>query len=396
MTGPSRAMSVQVLLTVGPDHLVLDPPEAEPLEIRFDPTVFVVDRGSGETGPGSLETHGQALWRAAMSGPLSSALDRAASRAHIRGVSLTLRVLTAPNLDAPLRWLPWELLFDPGRRDFLALKSGWSLVRGIDPTRRNREIMTPRPRVLAVDVITSYNGGLGTVNEEIGSIADVADVEVVRVPSEAQPSMVQDILANADAEIVHVIGHCSDRGLWMPSSTEVVTSGEIGRAIARNERVAMLVLNASSGAEVAEEVTRVADVAVLGHRQPVPEQHAVGLAHSFYQNFFAGFPADVALTEARRYLDRQFPGDRAWASAFLLTGWPPPAVPVPARPTAPQTDEEAADPGASDTVTAGIDAADLTRKLHSMNQARVAQLLEVADWERLTEQLDDAERGLDR
>ena len=69
MIGPSRTTSAQALLTVGPDHLALDPPgDADPLEIAFDPAAMIADNGQAESRSASLDAQGQALWLAAFSG----------------------------------------------------------------------------------------------------------------------------------------------------------------------------------------------------------------------------------------------------------------------------------------------------------------------------------------
>lgn len=387
MTGPSRNISAQVLLTVGTDHLSLDSPgEAGPLGIEFDPAAMIADGGPAERGSALLEAQGQALWTAALSGPLSSALDRVAARARAEGQSLALRVVPALDLPPALRWLPWELLFEPGRRDFLALKSGWSLVRGIDPFPEARTLPANPPRVLVVVATAPDDGGPDTARLEIDAIRSaVRNPDDVRVVHGVDP----DALAGAEAEIVHVIGRCAGDSLVASraGSAVRVTGADLRTAVGGNPHVALLVLSASGSEQVAETVALGTEVAVLGHRQHVADHHAAGLTTAFYPRFLDGLPADVALTESRRYLDRRFPGEWAWVTAFLLTGWPPPVVPVVGRNPA----AESADTTAPDDA---LTAAGLTELMHATNRDRIRQLLEVARWTWLERQLTDAEERL--
>jgi hypothetical protein len=239
------------------------------------------------------------------------------------------------------------------------------------------------PRVLVVVATAPHDGGSGTADLEIDAIRrSVRNPDDVRVVHDVDP----DALAGAEVEIIHVIGRCAGDSLVVSraGSATRVTGAALRTAIAGNPHVALLVLSASGSEQMAETVAGGTEVAVLGHRRHVADPHAAGLTSSFYPRFLDGLPADVALTEARRFLDRRFPGERAWTTAFLLTGWPPPVVPVVGRSTA-------ADPGVPDDT---LTAAGLIELMHTTNRSRIRQLLQVARWTWLERQLEDAEERL--
>jgi hypothetical protein len=382
-----------VLLTVGPQHVALDTADVtDAFEVPFDAAQFGPDR-TPEGRPNPLEAQGQALWSAAFAGTLGSALDRASARANANGASITLRVVPAPDLKGPLRWLPWELLFDPARRDFLALKSGWSLVRGADPYQRARPMRTDHLDALIIEFIRPDGGRYPSAESEINTIRTVIEpVGTVRSERVEDAQQAVGLLAAHPADIVHVIGRGKGDGLVVAATeseglSDVVSGQRLAEAIAGNERIALTVLSASNAERVAESITRVADVAVLAHRQLARDEHAAGLTRAFYPNLLDGLYADVALTEARRFLDRRFPGERAWASAVLVTAWPPPHVPLESRRPG---------PGNEPLATTGSVADQLSERLHSRNRERARQLLEVARWDLVERQLAMSTSRLDQ
>jgi hypothetical protein len=108
---------------------------------------------------------------------------------------------------------------------------------------------------------------------------------------------------------------------------------------------------------------------------------------TFYRHVLDGLPADVALTEARRALDRRFPGERAWTSAVLFTGWPPLSVPRPVEPSgAEYTADSASQPA--------LDINELRELLHTRNRDRARQLLAGGEWAPVKQQLEEAEARL--
>jgi hypothetical protein len=381
MVTPSRTKSEHALLTVRPQELMLAlPGEHHEFVVPFDAAGFSPDRPGADTRPNAVEEQGRALWTAAFSGLLGPLLDRAAAQANDGGAFLMLRIVPAPNLQqAGVRWLPWETLFDPARRDFLALTTGWSVVRGVAPFRPGRALRDHDLQVLVL--------ALG------GSTARAAEVEAVRavvggagevsVAHPSDPGEAVAVLASTSANIVHVLGRGRGEGLLIGSGgTEQHLDGrDVAAAVAKNTGIGLLVLSASATELVAEVVARRTSVTVLGHRDGVRAEHALRLTEVFYRRLLDGIPADAALTEARRALDRRFPGQGAWASAVLVTSPVPPRLPGRPAPEA----------GPPDRL---MTAAQLIEQLHRTNRNRILELQQVAAWKLLDAQLAQADRAL--
>lgn len=385
MVAPSRTRSVQALLTVGPQRLVLTPPDEREFEVPFQAGAAGPDELGADRRPNTVEELGQALWRAAFSSSLGPLLDRAAARANEGGAYLMLRIVPAPDLPpGSPHWLPWEMLFDPARRDFLALTTGWSVVRGTDPFQEARTLPDRDVRVLVLTL-----EGQRAPSPETASIETVVgNSGQVSVEHPRDAGSVVALLRSQEADIVHVIGRGRGEGLLVGGgSTEDYLDGrEVARAIHDNLRIGLVVLSASATEVVAETIARTADITVLGHRSAVRAEHAASLTETFYGRFFDGIPADVALTEARRALDRRFPGQGAWTSAVLLTSDRPPRLPARHSST-----PERADPG-----DVPVTRAELIRQLHTTNRERILELRQVAAWKPLDDQLEEAERALQR
>jgi hypothetical protein len=391
--GPDPATSVQVRLDVGANDLTLASGDAEPFSVPFDADAFTAEYAAGSTRPGWLEAVGQALWRAAFSGLLGSALDQASAQAASSGTSVTLRVIPRPDTPSAVRWLPWELLFDPAGHDFLALKSSWSVVRGTSNGPKGRSFGTAPPRLLIVRFSRSdgqaYPGAAEEIDGITQAIGSAADISVP--PPNPPEEVLRAMLTNEPFDIVHVIGSCNRDGLRIPESSPssstgppIISSQAISTYLAANQHVGLVVLSACDAEWTAETIAETAGVAVLGHRQKVADHYAAALPGCFYPRLFEGLPADAALTKARRALDRRFPGERAWASAVLVTGWPPPALPASARST--DADEPAAE--------ASKDARQLVETLYRSNADHARQLLGDVRWSPLEKQLRYAEDRL--
>lgn len=383
MVTPSRATSAQVILTVGPGRLSFTPPgDSHSFQVPFDAGAFDPLRVTSEPRSNAVELQGQALWSAAFAGALGPLLDGAATQAD--DVAVTLRVVPAADLQPHLHWIAWETLFDSGRRDFLALKSGWSVVRGPDPFQQFRRLPDGPLDVLVLDLAApgrSRDREAGTIVTEVGERG------TVRLEVRPGAERLTTLLAEHPAPIVHLITSGRGEGLILPGNHEDAYREEFvdGRAIAQalqdNAHVGLVVLSGGSTALVAEVVARTAEVTVLAHRTEVRDRDAALLTEVFYRELFDGIPADVALTEARRALDRRYPGERAWTSAVLLTGWPPPALST----------------GGADAWRPGADAPtaeSLTHLLHGTNLTRVQELLDIVDWYPLHQQLHQARQGL--
>jgi hypothetical protein len=384
MIPPSRTTSERVLLRVSMKCLELQVSTGEDrqrLETPFDAAAFDPRLPSTDTRLNVVEARGELLWTAAFAGSLGLFVERAAVRAREQRTTVTLQIVPAPDLPGALRLLPWEVLFDPQRRDFLSLKSGWSVIRGVRPFQAARPLPTAdlRVRVLVLVDSPEAEDESQAVRRLVG---DRGTVDIVRVSTVGQLTAE---LAR-DASVVHVIASGLGEGLVLPEE-RYAGCREIAQAIAGNHRIGLAVFSGSQTAQVAEEVAKDAKVTVLAHRTDTRGEHAALLSETFYRHLLDGIPADVALTEARRALDRRFPGERAWTSAVLFTGWPPLRLSWPAA-------ASGADHPADSAAKPDLDAVALRELLHTRNRDRARQLLTGHGWAPVKRQLQQAESHL--
>jgi hypothetical protein len=312
-------------------------------------------------------------------------VEQAAARAHERGAAVTLQVVASSELPAALRWLPWEVLYDPQRRDYLSLKSGWSVVRGVDPFQTVRKLSLDdlHARVLVLNASPEARAEAEAVRRLLGEHAGRVEVAPVRTADDLMAQLAGDV------SVVHVIGAGLGDGLELAEGERYAGRTEIAAAVAGNPRIGLVYFSGSWTAQVAEEVARRAEVTVLAHRNKARPEHAGLLAETFYRNLLDAIPADVALTEARRALDRKFPGERAWTGAVLVTGWPP-LTPTRSKPVVGVGRPGGPEPGPD------LDAMMLMELLHTRNRDRARELLAGAEWRLVTEQLHKAEAELRR
>ncbi len=262
-------------------------------------------------------------------------LRRAYDRVPVDGRPLRLRLVVDPPAVARI---PWELLYDPERRAFLALEQ--SVVRGLTVNAPARPIEVAPP--LRVLVATASPAGLPPVRawpEAAGIGAALEKLRgrrhaVVETVPHATLDDVRDRLRAAAAagrpfHVFHFVGHGehdprTDRaGLFFepdapPSDPAkgLVSPEQLADEIAAHG-VRLVFLNAcdsarSSAFRVAQGFAPVllgrGIPAVVGMQARVLDDVAVRFAREVYEGVAEGQPVDQALSFARRAIQR--PGRR--------------------------------------------------------------------------------------
>ncbi len=98
-------------------------------------------------------------------------------------------------------------------------------------------------------------------------------------------------------------------------------------------------------------------LSVVTHRGRLLDDHAAVFAEVFYRQLLARARLDAVMTEARRRMERRFPGEMAWGSAVLFTAWPPARVEY-ADPSATHSADSSAPPEPFDPSSLHGDAAE--------------------------------------
>jgi hypothetical protein len=379
------------------------------------------NRWAGDAAFSYAQTLGRTLWSDYFSGALGLAVSHAAKSAEAAGQVLSLRLVPGPDATVTMMWQPWELLVDPADGGFKALAAGWSIVRGMISTAPARPLPAGRPlRILVVSMLyldeapeqwrAAFSNAAGEMSWLSGLPPGRCAVTPVIDPDRAE---LLELVQGTDADVVHVIGTGVDGGLAVrnPDSPDPfpyggalsrrdiglpahrISGSEMAEALAKNMGIGLVVLNGCDLGGMAEDLNFASRATVLAHRGTVADPHAAKLTEFFYPSVLDGAPLDVAISEARRRLELEFPGQAPWASTVLFTGWPPAAFVPPEGP-----DDEAIPapevvaPGDAGPPAPESSAADLVALMHRTDLERLARLSHQA-WSPVAAQVAMAKAG---
>lgn len=281
-------------------------------------------RDLGRAGPDAeamIEDFGMRLFNKVFTGGVRGCFDGAlgAARAKGQGLRLQLRIV-----DPEVSTWPWEYLYDPAARLFLARAGDTSIVRY--PKSPEPVQPTPIKLPLRILVVSSSPRGLRPVAEDmeyerltsaLGKLIRKRAVVMHRLKGATLASL-EERLAAERPHILHFIGHgkfelSSGEGylaLQTPKGDlDKVKGSELGDLLSRY-RLSLAVLNACEGARDGTEsfsgisswLARRGVPAVIAMQFAISDLAAVCFAPSFYGYLARGDSVDVALAEARRSL----------------------------------------------------------------------------------------------
>lgn len=289
----------------------------------------------GEVGKSLFE----ALFRGA-NAELGELLSKAIGATQ-GGLRVRLR-LEPPEIAA----LPWELLYDPSSKQFLAASLGWRLVRYVELPQRRPSLETPFPvRVLAVlpevrDLDTK--GELGRLEQALRDIQDRVTLETL--DGRVTYARLRDELQERSPHVVHFIGH----GDFQDGVASLRLNGEDGSDVWIDARtfgelfrfqpsIRLCVLNACKGGRVsstqplvgmAPELVRTGLPAVIAMQYAIYDDVAVHFAQSFYHGLFRAWTrgqVELAMARARNDVRIEYPSERSFAAPVLYSraphGW---------------------------------------------------------------------------
>ncbi len=296
--------------------------------------------GAREVPEAELQEQGQALFRQILRGRVEQLFRRSLDRAlgQNRGLRLRLRLLDAPELIT----VPWEILYDPQARRFLALSEQTPLLRYLEMPEPERPLTVAPPlRVLAILANPTDLPPLSVEREQrvltqaLASAVDQGRVEIVWAERADLPT-VQEHLRRQPIHAVHFIGH----GLFDPDlgqgvlafedeegRSRLVSAGQLGVLLQDRSTLRLVVLNSCDTARadpvdpfsgIAQHLVRQGIAACAAMQVSMPDRAAVAFARTFYPALVDGLPLDTALVEARKAI--YFAGyAAAWAVPALYT-----------------------------------------------------------------------------
>jgi hypothetical protein len=242
----------------------------------------------------------------------------------------------------PLVALPWELLFDADRRDFLVLSRESPLLRSLSVLRPLHPPTIPRPlRILAI-----LGDSWGTVDldlqREIRSLEnrlkEHRGVEMAIV----RPGSHQELTAairSREFHVLHYMGHGhfdqeTGEGLLFlrgESGRQVTVNGDDLAAALKDVACRLVILNACETARtaisaaghpfagLAAALVLAGVPSVIAMQVPIRNSASFALTEAFYRHLLRGDPLEIALTEGRLAVRANYPRMLDWAIPVLYS-----------------------------------------------------------------------------
>jgi hypothetical protein len=287
----------------------------------------------------AIREYGERLYRSIMQGEVETCFRTSLAQVKSADRNAGLRVRLRLQGAAELALLPWEYIYQPSSRSYLALRDDTPFVRYLEvgePVRPLR--ITPPLRILAV---ISSPADLPPLNAQRewerlkGALSDLERQGVVVLDrlTSATVAELRWALKRDDYHVLHFIGHggvAADRGGVLhfedDRRTSVPLTAERLGVILREERsLRLAVLNACEGgaASIDDIFSGTAQTlihneipAVVAMQFEISDDSAITFSHEFYQALAQGDPIDAAVTWARRAMFTQ--GDELeWGTPVL-------------------------------------------------------------------------------
>jgi hypothetical protein len=306
--------------------------EGDRYPFRLDPDIVTATGNTRRTPSEALHV-GKVLSRAVLA-PAFTQWYESYQVARERGRGLRLRL----HIDSwELTRLPWELLYDGRRREFLVFDPLVSLVRYLrlhapPPTIRQGRSL----RVLAVSAAPHDQVPLDWEREQrmledaLTELTAAGQVEVIPCAHATYERLHTALMENAP-DVVHYIGHGHydhERALGMllledaAGRSAPLAAPEAARVL-RRYGVNLVVLNACDSAQgtwagLAPSLVRAEIPAVVAMQWPVEDQAAIRFSHAFYRALFRGRTIDECMCEARVGASGSSADPNDWAAPVLF------------------------------------------------------------------------------
>ena len=266
-----------------------------------------------------VQNFGARLFHALFTDEIRTVYDRSqqATAAAGEGLRIKLRV-NAPDLAT----VPWEFLFDPRPAEFVALSRHTPIVRYLELPLGDPDLAVKPPiRVLG---LIANPAGVPTLDIEreqrklTQALQPLGDkVELVWLPGQTVQDL-QAALQGGPWHVFHFVGHAaadggSGEGVLLladeQGNPDPLTATQLGRLLADQRTLRLVVLNACQGAKgneqslfssLAASLVRRGLPAVLAMQYDISDQAAVEFTGSFYGALAANLPIDAASSEGRK------------------------------------------------------------------------------------------------
>jgi hypothetical protein len=300
----------------------------------------VIPGRAGRLRPTAMADFGRRLFTAVFSGTVAVCYRRSleATERQGQGLRIRLRLTDVPELLD----MPWELLYDGARNEFLASSNRTPLLRYLDLVRPLEPLAVEGPLRMLVVVSSPEDRPKLEVPKELARLeAALAgltrgrriDVDPVKAGTREE---LRAALRRVDHHVLHFIGHggfdpSSQQGLLLlradDGASDPIRAEDLSGMLAESESLRLVVLNTCEGARgsvvdpfagTAQSLVAHGIPAAVAMQFEVTDEAAVGFAQGFYTSVAAGAPVEDAVTQGR--LSMATYGDGAeWATPVLYT-----------------------------------------------------------------------------
>lgn len=290
-------------------------------------------------GEQTLQAFGALLFDALMVGDVRTVYER--SRQAVEATGEGLRVKLRINA-AELTALPWELLYDARRSEFLALSRYTPVVRYLElPQAEAALAVKPPLRILGMVCGPSDLPSLDLVREKarleeaIEPLRQAGALELVWLEGQTWRDL-QEAMQRGPWHVFHFVGHAAfDESKGESSLLLADTAGrsaplpaaDLATLLADQRSLRLVILNACEGARggeggifssAAASLVQRGLPAVLAMQYAVSDQAAVGFTAGFYTALAANLPIDAAVSEARKAIHLAAARSTEWATPVLF------------------------------------------------------------------------------
>ena len=306
--------------------------EGDRYPFRLDLDVAATVGGTRRSPAAALDL-GRTLARSVLAPALTQWYESyQVARERKRGLRLRLHI---DSWD--LTRLPWELLYDARRREFMVFDPLVSLVRYLrlhapPPTIRQGQTL----RVLAVSASPrdqmrlDWEREVGMLERSLAELTEAGQVEIIPCPHTTYERLHVALMESAP-DVVHYIGHGHydhERSTGMliledaQGQSAPLGAPEAARML-RRYGVNLVVLNACDSARgtwagLAPSLVRAEIPAVVAMQWPVEDRAAVRFSHAFYRALFRGRTIDECVCEARVGASGSGADPNDWAAPVLF------------------------------------------------------------------------------
>ncbi len=250
---------------------------------------------------------------------LTSSLHQV-DREDVLGLRIKLRLVDVPELAD----LPWEYLYHPDLRRFIVLSAETPITRYVNLPRPVTPLKITGPLHLLVMVASPSDYQPLDVNREKtklkNALYDLEQRGLVKIEwlEKGTLSALQQRLRKGPVHLFHFIGHGGwdeqvQNGVLLFENEQGqgyrVNASRLATILHDHKSLRLIVLNACEGARMAptDPFASVATTliqqgipAVLAMQFEITDRAAIQLAQVFYESLADGYPAEAALSEARK------------------------------------------------------------------------------------------------